>query len=126
MILELNFSQIDAERLWHTGHHSFVSKQIERFETDDTDYSENRSGESDPTLRGIMEFDKLHPKGSSLLWCDSFLNAKLLHTYFIQSGKASEIIFDTSGMFDGEAGGYVVWVNKPLFEEDDSEGKGAS
>ena len=64
MILELNFSRREVERLWHTGHHSFVSEQIERFETDDTDYSKNRSGLSDPTLRGIMEFDKLHPRRS--------------------------------------------------------------
>ena len=115
MKLELDFSRRDVERLWHTGHHSFVNDKKERFETDDTDYSKNRSGESDPTLRSIMEFEKLHPKGSSLLWCDSFLEAKLLHTYFIQRGRTAEIIWDTAGMFDGESGA-VVWVNRPLFK----------
>jgi|ETNvirnome_2_130_1030620.scaffolds.fasta_scaffold25841_2 hypothetical protein len=113
--VELEFNREEIGALWHTGFHKNNISLVEL-----EDRMEAIGGDDDKT-NYILE--KIHSyKGDcSLLWCDSYLDAKIVLNYFkkisIESQDPADgfILWDTLST-DYKSEGHVVWLNKNVSE----------
>ncbi len=109
--VELEFDREEIDALWHTGFHKNNVLELEgRMEA---------IGGDDDKTNYILEKINSHKGDCSFLWCDSYLDAKIVLNYFkkisIESQDPADgfILWDTT---EYKSGGHVVWINKNVSE----------
>ncbi len=113
--VELEFDREEIDALWHTGFHKNNVLELEgRMEA---------IGGDDDKTNYILEKINSHKGDCSFLWCDSYLDAKIVLNYFkkisieSQDPAAGFILWDTLFVTDYKSDGHVVWLNKNVSEQ---------
>ena len=118
--VELEFDREEIGALWHTGFHKNNVLELEgRMEA---------IGGDDDKTNYILDKINSHKGDCSFLWCDSYLDAKIVLNYFkkisIESQDPADgfILWDTTEYKIKEqqnffvSGGHLVWLNKNVSE----------
>jgi hypothetical protein len=96
MKIHLDFDERDISNMYGSQCASFIMQQPDRF----TVYDNN-------SLASMHPYIRKHSDVSSLLFCDSFLEAKIVMSVYIEK-KYNPILLS-----DELSGSWVIWIDLP-------------